>query len=263
MAALCGASAPTQQPDATAVIRAIDAANQARYDNVLSFTDIEHYAVYRGEDETHPAAEMTVLDSYRRGVGKTYTIQSKSGSSLIFRFGLKPMLEQERTINEPANLPHSWFISANYEMKPQLGTTVKMNGRDCVAVPVTARVKAPNTINGTIWVDAKDYWLVQIEGLSSKSPSAFAGDTHLMRQYTQDRRLFDGRACARGIDQRADRHERGHHRIQQLQAAAQAGEIRPPKPGLSSTGAKALFQSIENRVRCVYRRFPCGRMISR
>lgn len=185
LAALCGASSPAQQPDPAAVIRAIDAANQARYDNVLSFTDIEHYAVYRGEDETHPAAEMTVLDTYRRGVGKTYTVQSKSGSSLIFRFGLKQMLEQEQTINEPANLPHSWFISANYEMKPQLGTTVKMNGRDCVAVAVTARVKAPNTINGTIWVDAKDFWLVQIEGLSSKSPSAFAGDTHLMRQYTK------------------------------------------------------------------------------
>jgi hypothetical protein len=192
LAALCSASAPTQQPDAATVIGGIDAANQARYDNVLSFTATEHYAVYRGQDQTHPAAEMTVLDSYRRGVGKTYTIQSQSGSSIIIRFGLKPMLEQERTINEPANLPHSWFISANYEMKPQLGATVKMNGRDCIAVPVTARAKAPNTINGTIWVDAKDYWLVQIDGLSSKSPSAFTGDTHLMRQYA----LIDGFSMA-------------------------------------------------------------------
>jgi hypothetical protein len=34
-------------------------------------------------------------------------------------------------------------------------------------------------------VDAKDYTLVQIEGVATKSPSALAGVTHMMRQYDE------------------------------------------------------------------------------
>jgi len=49
-----------QQPNEAAVIHQIDAAVLARVNNILEFTDVEHYSVYRGGDETHPAAEMTV-----------------------------------------------------------------------------------------------------------------------------------------------------------------------------------------------------------
>ena len=39
-------------------------------------------------------------------------------------------------------------------------------------------------IDGTLWVDANDGSIVEIEGVASKSPSPFAGTTHMMRQYT-------------------------------------------------------------------------------
>ncbi|HVU47234.1 MAG TPA: hypothetical protein VHD85_13975 [Terracidiphilus sp.] len=174
-----------QQPDAATVIRGVDAAVQSRYERVLSFTDVEHYAVYRGGDMTHPAAEMTVKDTYRKDVGKTYDVLSQSGSGTIIRFGLNPLLDNEKTINLPANLPSSWFISANYEMKPKLGQTVQMNGRECFAIDITAKRKAPNAINGSMWVDTKDYSLVQIDGTATKSPSIFSGPAHMMRQYKQ------------------------------------------------------------------------------
>ena len=66
-----------------ALIRSIDAAVAARVDNILGFTDIEHYSVYRGGDETHPVAEMTVRDTYKKGVGKEYTVLSQSGSGIV------------------------------------------------------------------------------------------------------------------------------------------------------------------------------------
>jgi hypothetical protein len=174
-----------QAPDAATVVRRIDAGVQARYANVLGFTDIEHYAVYRGKDQTHPAAEMTVKDTYQKGVGKTYTVLSQSGSEFLIRLGLNPLLDNEKVINQPANLPQSWFTSANYAMKPNSGGVVRLGGRDCLVVDVTARHKASNLINGTIWVDASDFSLAQIDGLASKSPSAFAGATHMMRQYAE------------------------------------------------------------------------------
>lgn len=173
-----------QTPDQAAVIRQIDAAVRARVDNVLEFTDVEHYVVYRGDDQTHPAAEMTVRDTYKKGVGKEYTVLSQSGSGLILRFGLKPLIDNEKTINLPGNWEKSWFTSANYNMTLKPGGAQRINGRDCYVLAITPKDEAPNLIVGTLWADVKDGSLVQIEGVASKSPSAFAGTTHMMRQYT-------------------------------------------------------------------------------
>jgi len=185
LAALAVAAAPAQEPDAAAVIRLIDAAVQARYEHVLGFTDIEHYAVYRGSDEAHPVAEMTVKDTYKKGEGKTYTVLSQSGSGIVMRFGLKPLLDNEESINKPGNVERSWFTSANYAMKLKPGGRQRLNGSDCFVLDVTARRKAPNMIDGTLWVDAETGAIAQLDGIASRRPSPFAGTTHLMRRYMQ------------------------------------------------------------------------------
>ena len=174
----------TQEHDPAAVFRLVDAAVAARFDNVLSFTDVEHYAVYRGGDELHPAAEMTVKDTYKKGVGKTYTVLSQSGSSILLRFGLKPLLDNEQIINQPGNVEKSWFNSANYSMKLNSAAVQNLNGRTCFALDIKPKQEAPNLVIGTMWVDARDGTLVQIDGVASKNPSVFSGTTHMMRQYT-------------------------------------------------------------------------------
>jgi hypothetical protein len=186
------AAAPAQAPDQAAVIHSIDAAVAARFENLLSFTDVEHYSVYRGNDETHPVAEMTVRDTYTKGVGKEYTVLSEIGSGIVLRFGLKPLIENEKTINLPGNVEKSWFTSANYEMKLKPGGIEKLNGRNCYVLAIQPRAQAPNLVIGTLWADATDGSLVQIQGVASKSPSPFAGVTHMMRQYAN----IDGFAMA-------------------------------------------------------------------
>jgi hypothetical protein len=181
--ALTMATAPAQAPDAAAVIRSVDASVAFRVENVFAFTDTEHYAVFRGSDQTHPAAEMTVTDHYTKGVGKSYTIQSQSGSSIIQRFGLKPLLDNEQTINLPGNVEKSWFVTANYDMKLKPGGTVNLNGRSCYVIAITAKRKASNAIDGTLWVDARDGSIVQIDGTATEAPSMFSGPAHMMRQY--------------------------------------------------------------------------------
>ncbi len=178
------AAVPAQQPDESEVIRRIDDTAKARYANVLGFTVTESYAVYRGRDETHPVAAMTVKTTYMKGLGKSYTILSHSGSEIILKFGLRPLLENEKNINVPGNVEKSWFTSANYEMKLKPGVMQRLDGRDCLALAVTPRHKAPNMILGTLWVDTADDSIVRIEGIASKSPSIFAGTTHMMRRYT-------------------------------------------------------------------------------
>lgn len=175
--------APALAPDEAAIIRGIDAAVALRMNSVLGFTDTEHYAVFRGADETYPVAEMTVRDTYTKGVGKNYTILSQSGSAMIQKFGLRALLDNEQKINLPGNVEKSWFVSDNYEMKLKPGGAVQLNGRDCYVFAIAARRKAPNTIDGTLWVDARDGSIVQIDGMATASASALSGPAHMMRQY--------------------------------------------------------------------------------
>jgi hypothetical protein len=173
-----------QQPDEATVIRGIDAVIRARFDAVLSFTDVEHYSVYRNGDETHPAAEMTVKTAYNKDTGKTYTVVSETGSEILRHFVFDALLEDEKRINQPGNREASWFTSANYEMKLKPGGIQRIDGRDCLAVSINPRQKASNLIQGTMWVDAKDLSTVRIEGVSTKSPSMLTGPSHVMRQYS-------------------------------------------------------------------------------
>jgi hypothetical protein len=93
-------------------------------------------------------------------------------------------LENEQTINQPGNVEKSWFNSANYMMKLNSAAVQNLNGRNCIALDIKPKEEASNLIIGTMWVDARDGTLVQIEGVASKNPSAFSGTIRMMRQYT-------------------------------------------------------------------------------
>jgi outer membrane lipoprotein-sorting protein len=184
--------APAQQFDISSVVQRVDAAVKARIDNIAGYTVTEHYAVYRGTDETHPAAEMTVKTDYKEETGKSYTILSQSGSEFIRDHVLGPLLDHEKEINLPDIREHSWFTSANYEMKLKSGNIERLDDRDCLALTITPRHKATNMIEGTLWVDAKDGSIVRIEGTATQSPSIFVGPAQVMRRYAS----VDGFAMA-------------------------------------------------------------------
>ncbi len=171
------------QPASAAIVRAVDAEVANRVANVLGFTNIERYTVYRGDDETHPAAQMTVKVTYRKGYGKTYNVLSESGSGLVLKYGLHPLLQAEESIDDPGKVGESQFTSANFEMKLKSGNVQKVNGRNCYALDIVPKRKAPNMIDGTLWVDAKDHSIVKVEGTASQRPSIFAGTTQMMRDY--------------------------------------------------------------------------------
>lgn len=190
-AASGSAQALAQQLDQEAVIRGVDAVVLARVNRIAGYTVTEHYAVYKGQDETHSVADMTVKTTYRRETGKSYEVVSQGGSAIIRRLGLDPILDSEKDINRPENVEFSWITSENYEMTLKPGIQMQ-DGRECLVLSINPRRKAPNLIVGTLWVDAKDYTIVRLEGVASKAPSIFAGATHMMRQYA----MVDGFSMA-------------------------------------------------------------------
>jgi len=183
LAVAASARAQAQQPNEASVIRGVDAAVKARLDAIAAYTVTEHYAVYRNNDSTHPAAEMTVKTTYQRETGKSYAILSESGSEMMRRLILDSILDNEKRINQPGVRESSWLTSANYEMKLKPGGLQRVDGRDCFVLAINPRQKAPNLIVGTIWVDAKDESIVQLQGTASKGVSHFTGPTRMMRQY--------------------------------------------------------------------------------
>lgn len=178
-------SACGQQIDNATAIAGIDAAVKARVDGIAQYTVTEHYKVFRGGEATQPTAEMVVKTTYRPETGKHYDIVSESGSGIVLKLGLRPLLDNEKAINEPDKVAMSWINSANYEMALKPGGPVEKEGRMCWELAIKPRRNAPNLINGTLWVDANDFSIVRLEGLSSKNPSMWSGPSHVMRQYTK------------------------------------------------------------------------------
>jgi outer membrane lipoprotein-sorting protein len=180
---VAGSSITAQQLDEATVIKGVGAAVKARLDNVLGYTVTEHYAVYRSGDETHPAAEMTVKTVYREETGKTYTPISQSGSAILRSQVLGAILENERLLNLPGNREAAWITSANYHMQLAPGGHQMIDRRDCVVLTLVPKHSSPHLFTGTLWVDSKDFSIVQLQGVTSKSPSFITGPTQVMRQY--------------------------------------------------------------------------------
>ncbi len=172
-----------QIADEASVIRGVDASVKARIDNVTAYTVTEHYAVFRGHDETHPVAEMLVKTAYRKDSGKSYTILSETGSSLLRREVLGTLLDNEKRISQPGNIETALIDSANYEMKLSTNVRQQLDGRDCLVVALSPRRISPFLFKGTMWVDAKDFSIVQLQGTASKSPFFLAGAAEVSRQY--------------------------------------------------------------------------------
>ena len=89
-------------------------------------------------------------------------------------------------LTQPANRAGAVIASANYEMSVK-GSAV-IDGRNCIAVALKPRRTSEYVMNGTVWVDPQDGSIVQLEGITARSPSIFSGASQVFRQYT----MMDG-----------------------------------------------------------------------
>jgi hypothetical protein len=174
---------PAQQVDTASVIQKVDVAVKARIKNVAGYTVTEHYAVYRYKDESHPVAEMTVITTYRKAAGKSYEMVSQTGSKIIQKLVLGAILDNEKHLNEPGIREGAWITSANYQMKLKPGEIQMLSGRDCLVLTLIPKRKESYLVEGTLWVDATNGSIVQLQGTTSGSSSVFTGPTQVMRQY--------------------------------------------------------------------------------
>lgn len=173
-----------QIPDIATIIHGVDASVRSRIDSLAGYTVTEHYAVFRGHDSKQ-AADMVVQTTYRRETGKSYQIISQSGSSFWRGEVLNRLLENEKRMTKPGNLETALINSSNYQMKLDRNATQDLFGRHCLVLDITPRRRSEYLFNGMLWVDARDYSIVQLKGIAGKSPFFLASAADVTRQYTQ------------------------------------------------------------------------------
>lgn len=172
--------AAAQQSASASILQRVDASVARREKDLLAYTAIEHYAVFRNSSSA-PIAEMTVKTTYRQDSGKTYQILSESGSELLRKELLARMLDSERSITQPAARAHALIDTANYSMAVK--DEVAIDARPCVELQIAPRHAEPYLFKGSIWVDSRDGSIVRLQGVTSKPASVFAGPTKVSRQY--------------------------------------------------------------------------------
>ncbi len=171
----------TDRPTDQQIIQRIDAAVYQRYNAVTGYTVREQYALYRN-GAPEPSAQETIQTVYDRSTGKQYTAVAQSGSAFMRSAIIDHVLASEKEINIPANREAALITSHNYDLTPEPGT-VEKNGRQCIIVDLHPHHKSPHLFIGKAFIDASDFTLVHIEGTPSQSPSFFAGETKVSRDY--------------------------------------------------------------------------------
>lgn len=163
------------------VIRGVDQAELSREMNLSGYSVTEQYIVHNSRFQADAA--MTVEAIYRRVAGKSYSVASRSGSSVLQTRVLDKLLTEEAEMSRGATRQQALVTSANYKMR--LIAEEAIRGRNCKVLELVPRLKSPHLLNGRAWVDANDYSLVRIEGKPTASPSFLAGRPMITRDDEQ------------------------------------------------------------------------------
>jgi hypothetical protein len=149
--------------------------------NQFSGTRVYHMQ-YRGFPSDRDA-EMVVNVTYHAPDAKEFTIVSQSGSKFVIDHVFKKLLEgeqeaanEENRRNTALTIENYDFTSAGYETTPD-GAEYVLN--------LLPKTKNKFLYRGKIWVDAKDFAVVRIEGEPAKNPSWWIKNTEVKHRYVK------------------------------------------------------------------------------
>jgi hypothetical protein len=163
------------------VARNLQERNAQRAEALREFNGSRIYRLqYRGLGGDRDA-EMVVSVIYRAPDSKTFSVVSQTGSKFIIDHIFKKLLEGEQEASNEENRQNTAlstknydFTSAGYETTPE-GAQYVLN--------LLPRTKNKFLYRGKIWVDAKDFAVVRIEGEPAKNPSFWIKKTEVKHRY--------------------------------------------------------------------------------
>lgn len=155
------------------------ARKQVRESQLLKYSVVRWYEVRNAAGRIQSAAKVLVRYDWPKS--KQFQILEETGSHAIANMVFRPLIEHEEKISSRAEEDGSAIIPANYDV--ELTGEQDLEGRHCYVLSATPRRHDKYLFEGTIWVDAEELAVVQIEGRPAKAPSFWAKNVHFVRRY--------------------------------------------------------------------------------
>jgi len=161
------------------IIARLDAHNEMRKSALRDYTDLRTYQVIDLKGRVH-AEEIGEME-FHAPEKKTFVVTFESGSGLIRRMALNPLISSE--IEAAAGKEHhdSAISSANYSL--DLLGEQQVGPRHCFVAQAVPKRKDKYLFEGKLWIDADDYAVVRIEGHPAKKLSFWIERADFVRQY--------------------------------------------------------------------------------
>jgi hypothetical protein len=165
------------------VVEKLQRQNALRAAALTQFEGKRTYRVqYRGFPSNHDA-EMVVHVVYRAPSSKQFTVVSQTGSKFIGDRVFKKLLEGEQEAANEENRRRSALSTENYEFALAGYENSPEGGR--YILNLLPKTKNKFLYRGKIWVDAKDFAVVRIEGEPAKNPSFWIKKTNIVHRYVK------------------------------------------------------------------------------
>jgi hypothetical protein len=150
---------------------------------------LAHYEatrIYRMKYHGFPSdrdAEMVVKVAYHAPNSKQFSVVSQSGSKFIIDHIFKKLLEGEQEAAKGDNQRQTRLTSENYDFEFAGFENAPEGAR--YVLNLLPKTKNKFLYRGKIWVDAKDFAVIRIEGEPGKNPSFWIKKTEIAHQYVK------------------------------------------------------------------------------
>jgi len=163
------------------IVQKLMAANAQRSQALRGYSGKRVYHLdYHGIFGSHDAG-MQVEATYTAPNRKEFKIVSESGSKLLINHVLLKLLSSEQEAQEEQNRKELEISPRNYDFS--LVGTEHTQDRDFYVLAVKPKGSSKYLYRGKMWVDAKDFAVVRIEGEPGKNPSFWIKKTEIAHRY--------------------------------------------------------------------------------
>ena len=178
------AAAGNSQPQAVGPLPSVDdvIANMVKFDaerqsGMTGYMAVRHYTAVNNKRK----AEMVVRVVCGSDGTKQFSVISEEGSGAIRKHVLHKLLKEEEEASHRGTREETRLIPANYEFR-LIGEESLDTGHAYI-LEISPKTSNKYLINGKIWVDARDYSIVRIEGQPARNPSFWVHGVHFVHTY--------------------------------------------------------------------------------
>jgi hypothetical protein len=153
--------------------------NELRNAALAGYTEQRTYAVtdMTGRVRAQESGQM----EYRAPDRKTFATTSESGSGLVRRLALNPLIASEIDAASGKQHHDSAITPANYTL--ELLGEQQVGPYRCIVVRATPKRQDKYLFEGKVWIDTQDYAVVRITGQPAKKLSFWLERVNFVREY--------------------------------------------------------------------------------